>query len=184
VERGVPRVESRRTKGNNDARPSRRAAAGFTLLELVIVMAIMGIVFSFALPALAKGLQQWRLQAAVQEVTTLFKFTRNQAIARRTPLQVMMDRARGVYWLDNADTPMLVDLDQADAKKIRLFALPSGLRFGQVAVGAIRLDEERVGIPFYPKGNSTGGEVEILDGAGRRHAIQVDPWTGHARIYR
>jgi Tfp pilus assembly protein FimT len=147
-------------------------------------MAIIGIAMSFVLPALAKGVRQWRIQGAVQEMVTLFKFTRNQAVARRTQLQVVMDRARRVYWLDNADAPVLTDPDQADERGIRLFSLPAGLRFGRVTIGSVTVADDRVGIAFLSRGNSTGGDVEILDDRGRRYSIRVDPLTGHARAQR
>jgi hypothetical protein len=147
-------------------------------------MAIVGIAMSVVFPGLARGLRQWRLQGAAQEMVTLFKFARNQAVAQRTRLQVVLDRARSVYWLDNVETPVLTDPEQADARGIRLFALPTGLRFGHAQIGGVAVGDDRVGFPFYSRGNSPGGEVEILDGRGRGYSIRVDPLTGHARAQR
>jgi len=148
----------------------------------MVVLTIVGIAFAFVLPALERGLRAWRLQGAVRELTTLMKFTRTQTIARRKPLQVILDRSRKVYWLDHADAPVLSDPDRAAEKGIRLSALPAGFRFGEIVVGGVRVEQEQVGIPFFPKGNSTGGEVQILDDRGKGYRIGVDPLTGHARI--
>jgi general secretion pathway protein H len=161
-----------------------RDARGWTLLEMVVVLIIIGIAFALALPPVGRGLSHWRLQGAVREVATLFKFTRNQSVARRTSLQVVLDRSRNVYWLDRADAPVDSDLAQVMKEGIRLYALPAGIRFGEVILGDEGVSEERVGMQFFPRGNSTGGEVEIRDERGRDYRIRVDPVTGSARIKR
>lgn len=159
----------------------KRGAKGFTLLELVVVLAIVALSVGLVLPALETGLRHWRLQAAVQEVATLVRFTRNQAVARRKPLQVILDAPRRVYWLDDAEAPVLDDPEQAGEKGIRLYALPTELRFGSLA-GEPGLVRGRVGIVFFPKGNSTGGEVEVVDPRGKEYRVHVEPLTGRARI--
>jgi Tfp pilus assembly protein FimT len=153
-------------------------------MELVVVLAIVGVAFAFAIPPLGDGLRRWRLQGAVREMTTIMKFTRNQSVARRMPLQVVMDKSRGLYWLDRLDAPALEDPRQAEEKGIRLYALPTGIRFGDVTIGDVSPAEARVGMPFYPKGHSTGGAVQLLDERGRDYRVRVDPVTGHARVQR
>ena len=157
---------------------------GFTLLELVVVLAIVGVAFAFAIPSLGDGLRRWRLQGAVRELATIMKFTRNQSVTRRTPLQVVMDRSQSLYWLDRLDAPVLQDPQRAEEKGIRLYVLPAGIRFGEVTVGGGSPVDARVGMPFYPKGNSAGGVVQMLDARGRDYRVRVDPVTGHARVQR
>ena len=154
---------------------------GFTLLELVVVLAIVALSVALVLPALETGLRHWRLQGAVQEVATLVRFTRNQAVARRKSLQVILDASRRVYWLDDAEAPVLDNPEQAGEKGIRLYALPTDLRFGSLAgePGPVR---GRVGIVFFPKGNSTGGEIQVVDPRGKEYRLHVEPLTGRARI--
>lgn len=158
--------------------------SGFTLLELVVVLAIVGMAFSLVLPAVSRSLRHWRLQGAIREVVTLLKFTRNQAVVKKEPFQVILDRSRNLYWLDRGEAPVLSDPDQADEKGIRLYALPNGVRFGEVTVDGSNRAGERVGILFFPRGSSTGGEVQILEERGRGYRIRVDPVTGQARIVR
>ncbi|HSB73894.1 MAG TPA: GspH/FimT family pseudopilin [Candidatus Methylomirabilis sp.] len=166
-------------------RCSRRPAArGFTLIELVVVVAIVSVVFALTLPALGDGLRRWRLQAAVREVATFLKFTRNQSVTGRSPLQAFLDRSRNVYWVDKPDNPMLYTPDLAIQRGVRVFALPTGIRFGEVTAADPDPAADRVGILFFPKGSSTGAAVQILDDRGRAYRISVDPVTGRARIER
>jgi prepilin-type N-terminal cleavage/methylation domain-containing protein len=157
---------------------------GFTLLELVVVVAILGVVCAVALPALGDGLRRWRLHGAVREVATILKFARNQTVAGRASVQVVFDRSRNVYWLDRAESGLRSTLDEVREKGIRLYAMPAGIRLGEVAAAGADPGVDRAGIVFYPRGNATGAEVEVRDERGRTYRISVDSMTGHARIER
>jgi prepilin-type N-terminal cleavage/methylation domain-containing protein len=164
--------------------PQSAIQSGFTLLELVVVVSIVSVIFALALPALGDGLRRWRLQGAVQEVATILKFARNQSVAGRAPVQVVLDRSRNVYWLDSAEHDPQSALDEVVEKGIRLYAMPAGIRLGGIAVAGADPGVERVGILFFPRGSSTGAEVEVRDEKGGAYWISVDTMTGHARVGR
>jgi prepilin-type N-terminal cleavage/methylation domain-containing protein len=106
---------------------------GFTLLELIAVVAVTGVALSVAMPSISTGLHRWRMREAVREMNAMIKFARNQAVARRHSLQIVVDRSRNAFWLDRAAARR--DAEQADEKGLRLYALPDGVRFGVVTVG-------------------------------------------------
>lgn len=159
-----------------------RSTTGFTLLELVIVLALVALATSLVLPAVHRGLEYWRLQGATRDVATLFKFTRNRSVAGKEPLQVILDRSRSIYWLDNADASVLDDPPERGARGIRLYGLPKGIRFGEVIGAGANPDGTRVGVQFFPRGSSTGGQVQVLDERGRGYRITIDPVTGRTSI--
>ena len=164
--------------------PQSAIQSGFTLLELVVVVTILGVALALALPALGDGLRRWRLQGAVRDVATILKFARNQSVAGRAPVQVVLDRSRNAYWLDGQDNGLQSTLDEVLERGIRLYAMPPGIRLGEVAVAGTDPGADRVGIIFFPRGNSTGAEVEVRDEKGRTYRISVDSMTGHARVGR
>lgn len=157
---------------------------GFTLIELIVVLAILGIAAAFILPPFGSGLSHWRLQGTVREVATLLKFARTQAVASMRPLQVVLDRPRRLFWLDNAHAPSLVDPAQAEHRKLRLYALPEGVRFGDIATDNFDAEVQQFRIVFFPRGSSSGGKIELLDKRGRGYWVSVDSATGRAGVTR
>ena len=68
---------------------------GFSLLELTVVVTIAGIILALALPRLAHMRDSASIRSAVGELAELFSAARQEAIARRAPVTVGIDAARG-----------------------------------------------------------------------------------------
>jgi type II secretion system protein H len=64
----------------------KRAQTGFTLLELMVVLAIAGVLFAVAVPAMGDFLRNGRITAAANDVMAGLHFTRSEAIKRRQPV--------------------------------------------------------------------------------------------------
>jgi len=155
---------------------------GFTLLELIAVVAVAGVALSVAMPSISTGLHRWRMRAAVREMGAMIKFARNQAVARRQSLQIVVDRSRNAFWLDRAAARQ--DAEQADQKGLRLYPLPDGVRFGAVTVGGVEVENPQFGLLFAPNGSTRADTVQILDANGRGYRIVLDQVTGQASIQR
>ncbi len=64
----------------------KRAQAGFTILELMVVVAIVGILMAVAVPAMGNFIRNGRITAAANDVMAALHFTRSEAIKRRMPV--------------------------------------------------------------------------------------------------
>jgi type IV fimbrial biogenesis protein FimT len=61
----------------------KRAPKGFTLLELMVVLAIAGVLMAVAVPAMGNFIRNGRITGAANDVMAALHFTRSEAIKRR-----------------------------------------------------------------------------------------------------
>jgi general secretion pathway protein H len=130
---------------------ARRASAGFTLIELVVVLAILAVVASLVVVALDNGRDAAELRAAASEIRALLRGAHGAAVAENREIRFAVEGR--LYLLDG----------QAHA------FTTSGL-----ARGAVRA--ETTGVAFFPTGGSSGGRVVLAEGQ-RQRAIEVDAAT-------
>lgn len=69
-----------RIKGSCSRRPSRRAVRGFTLVELLVTMAIAGILLTLAAPSFTATLERWRINTAKDTFASSIQLARREAI--------------------------------------------------------------------------------------------------------
>src|ERR1700681_2438540 len=76
-------------------RMSDDAEHGFTLLEMVCVLAIIAMLSAVLLPLIPRQTSRSRLQAYALEAATLLKADRNAAIRRQAEVATFVDAATG-----------------------------------------------------------------------------------------
>lgn len=76
---------------------SRRAAAGFTLVELLVVLALIGILALIGLPWMFGTLNRAKLVGAARETATIMQLARMESVKYSVPTQVIYDSANGIF---------------------------------------------------------------------------------------
>lgn len=110
-------------------RPHARHARGFTLTELLVVMAIMGVATALAVPSLIRTTQRHGLRQETRELQHILSMARSRAVASRRYVAVEFDLQTyptpdGVRVLDNAQWNAVTlawegtDMDGVDAHLI------------------------------------------------------------------
>jgi general secretion pathway protein H len=133
----------------------RERRQGFTLLELLIVLAILSLVVGIAFPLFATRAPTAALNGAAQEVRAALAAARSAAIAENR--EVAFAGAQNGYRIDGAfhRLPIARDL---------LVGIRGGAR-----------------IAFFPSGGSSGGRVMLRNAAAVRE-IDIEAITGRATL--
>lgn len=143
------------------------AEAGFTMLEMVCVLAIAALLAAILLPRLPGATSRPRLEAYAVEVAALLKADRNAALWHRAPVDAVVDaRARTVRSGSSAHVVQVPDDVVFDALLPErcngkpAFSAISFFATGMSCGGAIRLT--RLGSGFEVRVNWLTGGVDIV----------------------
>lgn len=68
--------------------PSRRRTAGFTITEMLVVVAIMGLLAAIATPYMGDMIRRQRIKTAAFDVFASLAFARSEAIKRNTTVTI------------------------------------------------------------------------------------------------
>ena len=94
------------TTGRRDIRisPTSQPQSGFTIMELLIVITLMGILSAVSMPTLKGFAATRRLKASAYTIRSLLTFARDMAITDRTTHLVVFDLDNGRCWLASSET--------------------------------------------------------------------------------
>ena len=142
------------------------AERGFTLLEMVCVLAIIALLAAVLLPIIPHETSRSRLQAYALQAAALLKADRNAAIRRQTSIATVVD---------------------AEARAIRsgssqaVIRIPRDVRFDALLPQTCRERAALSTISFFANGTSCGGAIALtrLDTG---YEIRVNWLTGRIEI--
>lgn len=139
--------------------------AGFTTIELVVVLTILAVVYALATPLVAGRLDGPRLKQAASDITSALRAARATAVTQSRPITFEI-MGQGAAW-------RIDDRNASFNDHIRLSLRPVG--------GRVEL--RRGGVTFFSDGGSTGGALTIRN-AKHSRVIQIDWLTGRVTSAR
>ncbi len=146
------------TSGRSLSLSEAGRGAGFTLLELLVAIAVAALVLATAPPLLSRGFEAMEYRSTVRELVAELKGARRRAMETGRSVAFTVDTEARRFGVDGrlaGDIPaeLIVQLTVADAEVV---------------------DPSRGSIRFYPDGSATGGSIQLLRPAGGGVRLRVD----------
>ena len=145
---------------------TRRGEAGFALIEILCVLAIIGMLAAIILPAIPRTTTRARLESYAVQTAALLKADRNAALRRHIQVATQVDAAsRSIR----------------SGVTGRVVRLPDDVSVD--AILASRCADRNAGrsIDFFPSGMSCGGTIALVR-PGMGFEVRVNWLTGGVEI--
>ncbi|OGQ06523.1 MAG: hypothetical protein A2026_03860 [Deltaproteobacteria bacterium RBG_19FT_COMBO_46_12] len=142
---------------------------GVTLIELVVVFAIIAIGAVLLVPNMGPWIANYRLRTATRDITSTLRVAQMRAVSNNTNYQVLI--AGGSYTLQR-DSLGLLWVNEGEAK-----TLPTG-----ITINNNTFVNPANNPLFRPNSSSNGGSLLLGNTKGTQRTITVLPSTGRISI--
>jgi prepilin-type N-terminal cleavage/methylation domain-containing protein len=155
---------------------SKETNPGFTLVELILVLALLVILLAVAAPAISQSFKHQALKDETTRLLALTEYARSEAVSQGIPMIVWIDSQNqgcgvkakaGFESLPSSGPSRSGTAGSASAvvSREKSFALAEGMRF-EVGTARVGRDGQSILAEFSPEGtpaDSSLGWVRILD---------------------
>ena len=149
---------------------TKKNRQGFTLLELLIVLVLIGLVTGLSAPHFGGSIGRTQLKSSANRIGAILRYARNLTVSERYGWTVAFEFEQQRVVLSPSDVE-----HEDDDKRERIYQLPEG-------VFLLSEGNSDVHILFYPAGNSSGGEIGIRGKSKVKYRISVDFITGIVHV--
>lgn len=145
--------------------PSRSPSAGFSLLEILIALAILALGVALVGVAFMRSSEGMRFDEGVRALALDLKSAQTEAMRSGRDTALVIDVDARTYSLSNGASQ----------------ALPENVRVRVTSAGEVAAGTRKPAFVFSPDGGSTGGSV-VLAIPDRSATIMVDWMTGNVSV--
>jgi len=145
----------------------RRTPAGFTLVEIMVVMVIIALIMGLVATSMSRSISAAEARAASRELVASLRYTRARAIIDKAEQVSLVDTENRSYQAPGRD-------------KVEL---PEGVDLTITTATSELVSDAVSGIRFFPDGGSTGGHIELTVNK-REYRVNVAWLTGETQLER
>ena len=153
--------------------------AGFTLIEMMVAIVILGVMAAMAAPSFSRWIPKMKLKAEAREKLNYLRQARSQAIAENSQYGIYFNTGNNeIIFFKDVINPQL-NVYEAGADSI--IGNPIESEINVVFANSTLTNNVVI---FYPNGSaSTSGQIELHDsGSTCEHTISVLASTGRVRL--
>ncbi len=143
---------------------------GVSLLELLVVLALMAVAVGIAIPILGgEGPSETELRGAARQLAAAARLARSEAVSLREETFLVVDLEHRRFQVEH----MGKEQQLPEEVFLEVFTAQDDL-----------INDTMASIRFFPDGGSNGGRITVSAGEGseRKYEVDVDWLTGRARI--
>jgi len=154
-----------------------RSSAGFTILEIIIVLFLLVGLLGIILPRIS---WEENLGSVGRKMVGNVRSLQHLAMSTQKTVHLYVDIDRGAYW------SMILDGNQekvpSDPAWLTPLTLPDTIRFSDILVSQGKKESGRVDIFFYPTGRIDTATMHLMNERSNILAIAIEPVTGAIRM--
>lgn len=143
-----------------------RRQAGFTLLEVMVVLFIMAGLMAVVGPSVGSGRGGVDIKTATRQLAAGLRKARAVAITQRRDAVLTLDTEGKQFALSGSP---------------QTYALPRDLDYGLFTTESEKLDNGKGNVRFYPDGSSTGGRITVAAGE-RKFFVDIEWLSGRVIV--
>lgn len=165
----------------------------FTLIELMVVVAIIGIISAMIIPQMQGTFDDALLRSTARDLVNVFSLASSRAVAMNQSYQVRFDTQNKRYAVERQihdgtqeNYVPLKDVSGSEGKldsRINITINPAGENPTEDDSGVGPADQSAPdAISFYPDGTADPAEVRLRDRDGFQVLMQINPVTARVQL--
>ncbi|MBN1380515.1 MAG: prepilin-type N-terminal cleavage/methylation domain-containing protein [Deltaproteobacteria bacterium] len=152
---------------------------GYTLIELAVVVFLIGLMLTFAVPRVRDVLLEDDLKTAARQLTGAVKELRSEAVREQVDYIIRFDLDSGEYWRYSVD----MTAEKKDELKKRSVRLPNGVEIADMyRVGSTKLAEGEAQMVLFKKGYVQPTVIHFLKD-NKYLTVFITPFLAEVKVY-
>ena len=149
---------------------TRNNRRGVTLIEMLVVMALIALVAAMSAPSVSAGLDTLRLRSTSDAMIGFLNTAVTRAETRQQVVQIVISAADGTLTAMSADKGFQRTLTVE--RPVKILSVQPGLSGNDADQNQVRR------FLVYPGGSVPKIAIEIGNAQGRKRLVSIDPITG------
>ena len=152
---------------------------GYTLIELIVVIVMIGIILTFAAPRLKNTVINDSLKTAARKMVGLIHNLKNEAVRERQAYKLHFDLSSNKFWT----TWDLMTVEEQTLAREQAPSFPADVHIRDVWVkGEGKIAEGETTILFTPRGYTQMSAVHLRSQNGREITLELSPFMSKVNV--